>query len=396
MSETGRRAATVADVVAVLESLYPPGWADSADPVGLTVGDPAAGVRRILLAVDPVQAVVDEAVERGADLLVAHHPLLFRAVHTVAADRPKGRVVHDLIRRQMALFVAHTNADVAPGGVSESLACALGLMDLRPLVPVDANLDKVVSFVPHDAVGKVVDALSEAGAGSLGEYDRCAFLATGDGTFRPGPAANPTIGSPGLIEVVGETRVEMVLPRHRRQAVVAALRLAHPYEEPAFDVYEMVVPAAGLGHGRVGRLPEPLSLREFARRVAARLPPTAAGVRVAGDLRRRIEQVAVLAGAGDSLLDDARRTGVDVYVTSDLRHHPASEFAEYVEGPALVDVPHWAAEWTWLPTAARRLAELLEQQGFDAEIEVSRMATDPWSHHEPSPGGATEGADGEG
>lgn len=386
MPDSGWKAATVADVVSALESLYPPSWADVGDPVGLTVGDPTAAVQRILLAVDPVQAVVDEAVTSRADLLVVHHPLLFRAVHAVAADRPKGRVVHDLVGHQVALFVAHTNADVADSGVSDSLARALGLVDLRPLVAGDAGVDKVVTFVPHDAVGKVVDALADAGAGSLGEYDRCAFLTTGEGTFRPGPAANPAIGTPGLVEVVGETRVEMVLPRERREAVLAALRLAHPYEEPAFDLFKMVVPARRQGHGRVGRLTEPTTLREFAGVVAERLPATATGVRFAGDPGRRVETVAVLGGAGDSMLDDARAAAVDVYLTSDLRHHPASEFLEYGDGPALVDVPHWAAEWTWLPTAARELSGVLERNGFAPHIDVSRLTTDPWTHHEPSPG----------
>jgi putative NIF3 family GTP cyclohydrolase 1 type 2 len=162
--------------------------------------------------------------------------------------------------------------------------------------------------------------------------------------------------------------------------VVAALRRAHPYEEPAFDIVELGSWAADRGMGRVGWLREPLTLRDFADRVAAALPPTAVGARVAGDLDRPVERVAVVGGAGDSLLDVARASGVDAYVTSDLRHHPASELREHPSAPALVDVPHWAAEWTWLPVAERALAAALRARGLDVETEVSRTCTDPWNY----------------
>ncbi len=181
-----------------MEELFPARWADDGDPVGLVVGDPAQEVRRVLFAIDPVQAVVDEAVASGADLLVTHHPLLFRAVHSVAASTPKGRVVHDLIGNGVGLLVAHTNADSPPGGVSDSMALALGLEDLRPLEadPRDP-LDKVVTFVPTDDADKLVDALAAAGAGAIGTYDRCAFLTEGQGTFRPGQGSRPAIGTVG-------------------------------------------------------------------------------------------------------------------------------------------------------------------------------------------------------
>ena len=379
------RTPTLADVVAALERRYDPGWADDWDAVGLVTGDPEQPVRRVLFAVDPVQAVIDEAVSLKADLLVVHHPLLLRPVTSVAADRPKGRAVHELIRSGVALYVAHTNADSPPGGVSDSLARALGLVDLAPLRTDPAEpMDKVVTFVPHESAEHVLDALAAAGAGAIGEYDRCAFLSPGTGTFRPGPSADPAIGAPGRVEQVGETRLEMVLPRGRREAVLTALRAAHPYEEPAFDVFELAGWAGDRGSGRRGRLPEPTTLRAFAGAVVAALPSTAVGARVSGDLDARVETVAVAGGSGDFLLDDVRRAGVDVYVTSDLRHHPASEFREY-DGPALVDVPHWAAEWTWLPVAQRRLSDDLAERGWTVEATVSQLRTDPWNYRAPSP-----------
>jgi dinuclear metal center YbgI/SA1388 family protein len=373
--------ATLGDVVSTMEDLYPLSWADEADSVGLVVGELEAKVSRVLFAVDPVQAVVDQAIALGADLLIVHHPLLLRPVSSVRADRPKGRVVHDLIANGVGLYVAHTNADSPSRGVSESMAHALGLVDVAPLVPDRADpLDKIVTFVPTADVQGVVDALASAGAGAIGDYDRCAFTTGGEGTFRPGPAAHPVIGHRGVVEVVQETRVEMVLARECRDRVVAALRQAHPYEEPAFDVFEIAAWAADRGAGRVGELSESLPLRAFADRVVAALPPTAVGARVSGDLDRDVRRVALLGGAGDFLLDQVRESGADVYVTSDLRHHPASEFREHRDAPALVDVPHWAAEWTWLPVVRDTLSAAFTARGSKIDWEVSQICTDPWNY----------------
>ncbi|GAA1457890.1 Nif3-like dinuclear metal center hexameric protein [Nocardiopsis exhalans] len=273
---------TLSDVTAAFEEVYPPRWAASWDAVGLVCGDPAQTVEKILFAVDPVDAVVDEAVTWGADLVITHHPLMLRGVTSVAADTPKGRIVHRLIRSGVALYTAHTNADTAAPGVSDALARAVGLTGLlRPLEP---------------------DATD---------------------------------------------------PEGRR------------------------------GIGRIGELEEPLVLRDFAERVARGLPATAGGIRVAGDLDRLISTVAVSGGAGDSLLGAARAAGVDAYVTSDLRHHPASEFIEEPGGPALVDTAHFASEWPWLEDGAAHLADALGRtggpDGANVEIRVSTTVTDAWS-----------------
>jgi len=378
-SDAGR-AATLGEVVAALESVYPKHWAEGGDAIGLIVGDPAARVTKVLFAVDPVKAVVDEAIGLGADLLVVHHPLFYRPVHAVAADTPKGKVVHDLISHGIALYVAHTNADSPPHGVSQSIAEAFGLRDIRPLVADPAEeLDKIVTFIPREDTAAVIDALAAAGAGTIGDYDRCAFVSTGEGTFRPGQDADPAIGTPGRIEVVAESRVEMVLPRTRRGPVLAALRDVHPYEEPAFDVLQLAGWNGDRGHGRTGELEQRVSLRGFVDTVMETLPETAVGARVSGDLDRPVRTVALAGGAGDFLLDAARASGADVYLTSDLRHHPASEFREH-DGPALVDVPHWAAEWMWLPVVERALGDRLASAGTAIETALSRICTDPWNH----------------
>jgi dinuclear metal center YbgI/SA1388 family protein len=372
---------TVADVVSTFDRLYDPARAESWDAVGLVCGDPEAEVRRILFAVDPAGVVADEATTWGADLLVTHHPLYLRPVHGVAATTPKGRLVHHLVRAGVAFHVVHTNADSADPGVSDALAWALGLDDLRPLEPQPVEaVDKLVVFVPELDADRLIDALAAAGAGTIGAYERCAWTSAGTGTFRPGPEADPAIGSVGTIERVAETRVEMVLPRAARSAVIAALHAAHPYEEPAYDVYELAQRPGTTGIGRIGSLHRAESLEAFVERVARALPATAAGVRGAGDLDTPVRTVAVCGGAGDPLLDAVRGSGVDAYVTADLRHHPATEVREH-GSPALVDVAHWASEWPWLADAAHRLEEELAATGTTVVTRISVIPTDPWTLH---------------
>jgi putative NIF3 family GTP cyclohydrolase 1 type 2 len=305
-------------------------------------------------------------------------------VHSVAATHPKGRAVTSLVRAGVALHVAHTNADVADPGVSDALADVLGLLDVRPLRPEPGQAaDKIVTFVPHDSADAVVDALSAAGAGRIGAYDRCAWTVGGEGTFTARAGAHPTVGSVGTTEQVPETRVEMVLPRGLRPAVVDALRAAHPYEEPAFDLVPLAALPGRRGLGRVGRLAAPAPLAGFAATVAAALPTTAAGVRVGGDPDRVVETVAVCGGAGDDMFDDVRRAGADVYVTADLRHHPVLEAREESRGgpPYLVDAGHWATESVWLASVEERLRAALAalgDAGTTVETHISRLRTDPW------------------
>ena len=366
----------LSEVVDLVHGWYPPATADSWDAVGLVSGDPGSDeVARVLLAVDPAPAVADEAAAWGADLLVVHHPLFLQGVHGVAATTPKGRTLHTLTRAGCALLAAHTNADQAEGGVSEAMAAALGLTGTQPLVPApDVATDKLTVYVPVADADRVRAALAEAGAGRIGDYEHASFSSVGEGRFRPLAGANPTVGEVGRPEVVEEERVEVVLARRLRGQVVSAMLAAHPYEEPAYDVVELGDPGrTTTGTGRIGDV-EPTTLRGFAEQVAAALPATAHGVRVAGDPDRAVRRVALCGGAGDFLLDTVRASDADVYVTSDLRHHPASEFREH-DGPALVDVAHWAAEWTWLPVLRERLLAAL---GDTVDVRVSTLVTDPW------------------
>lgn len=376
-------------MVAALAARYDPRLVSDWDAPGLACGDLQERAHRVVFAVDPVAEVLEEAIGWQADLLVTHHPLLLRGVHGVSADTAKGQVIHRAIRAGVALYSAHTNADHAWPGVSDAIATALGLQGVGPLEPLTGPaMDKYQVMVPVPDAAVVLDAMAVAGAGHIGNYDRAAFLAAGTGTFRPLPGANPTIGGVGQVAEVPEVAINMIAPRRVRQAVVAAILAAHPYEEPAFDILELASAPGPLGSGRVGDLPEPLPLLRFAGLVADSLPATHHGIRVAGDPDRLISRVALCGGAGDSLLGIAAASGADAYLTSDLRHHPAGEHLA-AGGPALVDVAHWAAEWMWLPQAARLLAGDLV--GRNVQIRVSRLVTDPWTAHLTTPPAPTRG-----
>ena len=366
----------LSDIVSLLHAWFPPHTAEAWDAVGLVSGDPDQVVSKVMFAVDVTAEVATEAAEWGADLLVVHHPLFLKAVHGVAATTPKGRTLATLTKAGCALLTAHTNADRGEGGVSEALALALGLDDVKPiLVDPGTPVDKLTTYVPTDAAAIVRAALAEAGAGHIGDYDFASFSTAGQGRFRPLEGAQPMIGTVGEIETVEEVRIEVILPRVRRSEVVRALLTAHPYEEPAYDVVELADGEVALtGTGRIGTITRQ-GLGEFADSVVAALPETVHGVRVAGDPERSVRRVAVCGGAGDFLLDQVLATDADVYVTSDLRHHVAAEFIEKA-GPALVDVAHWAAEWTWLPVIEARLVEAL---GGAVETRVSTLNTDPWT-----------------
>jgi dinuclear metal center YbgI/SA1388 family protein len=368
----------VGDVVDVLDALYPPALAEDWDAVGLAVGSRSQPVTRIAYAVDCTTAVIAEARASAADLLITHHPPFLRGLAAVDLDHPKGGLVADALAAGLSIVVAHTNADVVPFGVVDALADVVGLAERRPLRPRPLAMDKIITFVPPDHVEAVIDALAAAGAGHIGAYERCAFTSVGEGTFRAGEGAEPFVGRVGESASVPETRIEMVLVRPRRSAVLQALRSAHPYEEPAYDVLELAAePSPGVGLGRVGPLRSPTTLRLLAERVADALPVTARGLLVAGEADRVITRAAVQAGAGDDLFAEVRRSGAEAYLTSDLRHHPAGEALAWPDAPALIDLPHWAAEWTWLPVAQRRVDEALG--GRRVPSYVSMLCTDPWT-----------------
>jgi len=285
--------------------------------------------------------------------------------------------VHRLIRTGRSLFTAHTNADSASPGVSDALADALGLTVDAVLEPLttEGDLDKWVIYVPRENAEAVRESVFAAGAGHIGDYSHCSWSVSGIGQFLPHEGASPAVGSVGNVERVAEDRFEVVAPARARGAVLAAMRAAHPYEEPAFDIFALVPPPGDAGLGRIGTLAQPEPLRSFVSRVDAALPRTSWGVRAAGDPDMLVSRVAVCGGAGDSLLAAADRADVQAYVTADLRHHPADEHRR-ASNVALIDVAHWASEFPWCEQAADKLRCRF---GAALPVRVCAIRTDPWN-----------------
>ncbi|QIN77987.1 Nif3-like dinuclear metal center hexameric protein [Rubrobacter marinus] len=355
----------VREIQEAVEGIAPASLAEDWDNVGLQVGRPDARVSRVLVALTPLPEVFEEAEETGADLLLFHHPLVFRPLESVDTGSYPGDLVARAIGGNITVLAAHTNYDAAPGGVSVALAEALGLVEPTRVVVPKGSMRKIVVFVPEPDADRMADALTQAGAGRIGDYTHCTFRSPGTGTFFGGEGTDPYAGEKGRLERVPELRLETVVPAHLVRGAIAAIRASHPYEEPAFDVYGVDGYPEGCGYGRVGRLPEPLSPEEFAGHVSDSL---GFGVRLVSDPApgRAVEHVAVLGGSGGSFIPQAAASGADAYVTGDLSYHDAL-LAESL-GLVAVDAGHAATEFPSLAPLARRLAERV-----DVPVSVSRV-----------------------
>lgn len=366
----------VADVIRAMESLAPPGLAADWDNVGLQVGDPAAAVRRVLVCVDLTEAVLEEAARAKVQMIVAHHPAIFRAIKQVTPEQTP--VAYAAVRRGVAVYAAHTNLDAAGGGTSDVLADSLGLTTRRPLEPiVRSGHCKVVVFLPPDDLSRVADAAFAAGAGRIGDYFDCAFFGHGVGAFRGGEGAQPTIGLPGRSEVTEELRLEMICPHPKTAAVCQAIRDAHSYEEPAIDVYLLQDCAPGCGHGRVGALPRPATVQTLINRLKKatglrRVVLAARGGDRAGDGKGvLVSTAACAAGDGGGLLRAAVAQGATFFATGELRHHEMLDALAL--GLTVVCLGHGNSE----RLAMRRLAQRLAAELPAAKVIVSRQDKDP-------------------
>ncbi len=348
----------VSDVMAALDLIAPPHLALDGDPRGLLVGDPKATVDAILVALDVTPDVARQASEQGAQIIIAHHPLIYHPLRSVRADEAHpGGIVLRCAREGIAVACAHTNWDVAPGGVNDILARLAGITSVvKPLrVTYHEALVKMTVFVPTENREAVFDAMASAGAGAIGNYDRYGFWTGGTGTFRPLPGANPYLGAVGQGETVAEVRLEMVVPEPKISAVVAAMKEAHPYQEVAYDVYPLANTATEYGLGRIGTLAEAVPVDVFLESLKTAL--NFREIRMVGPRDRMIRRVAVGGGACAELMPDAIAQGADVLVTSDIRHH---EFVDATaRGFVLIDAGHAATETPGAQELARRLGEAL-------------------------------------
>ncbi|OLN23380.1 Nif3-like dinuclear metal center hexameric protein [Domibacillus antri] len=362
------------EVIQMFEQFSPKAYAMEGDKVGLQVGRLNKPCKRVMIALDVLESVVDEAVAEKIDLIIAHHPIIYRPLRALVTDQPAGRLIEKLIKHDIAVYAAHTNFDVAKGGVNDMLAGALGLEKTDVLVPTyREDLRKLVVFVPADHAEAVRNALGKAGAGFIGRYSHCSFSQSGTGRFQPEEGAAPFIGQSGVLETVSEERIETIYPARLEKKVLGAMFKSHPYEEVAYDMYPLHNKGESLGLGRIGYLPEAMTLEQFARHAKERLE--SGGVRVVGDLNRSVQKVAVLGGDGNKYWPDALRAGADVYVTGDFYYHTAHDAD--TEGLAVVDPGHNVEKIMKKATAAV-LNEKATAQKYEVSFIASAVQTDPF------------------
>ncbi len=364
------------EIIALLEEVAPPAWAEEWDNVGLQAGSPRTPVDAVLVCLDLTAETLEEARERGAGLVVTHHPLIFRPLRSLAEGCIEADLLREALSRGICVYAAHTNLDVSPLGVSAALAERLGLPEHRPLSPPPHGLHyKLATFLPPGEVAAVSEALFAAGAGVIGDYTGCSFRLEGTGTFTPGPGAHPSYGEAGRPNEVAEVRLEVKVEGDRLEAVLGALLSSHPYEEPAYDVYPLREVAVGAGLGRMGELRARTRLAELAERCSRELGNPA--VRLAGDPDRMVSRVAVCGGSGGDLVPVAARAGAEVLVTGDVSYHAARDALAL--GMAVIDAGHFHTERPVVGHLASLLAQRAEEKGLEVEMLASESDTCPWS-----------------
>jgi dinuclear metal center YbgI/SA1388 family protein len=365
--------ATVAEVVSAVDRLAPFGAAQAWDNVGLLLGDEAWPAARVLVCLDLSEAVCDEAERIAADVVLAHHPLIFKEVDRLTSETRVGRLALRLAGGRRAVIAAHTNLDAAEGGLCDILAAMVGLTDLSPLRPEPAGRRyKVVVLVPEADLEGVRAAAFMAGAGRIGNYAECSFAAEGAGTFVPGEGAEPAVGEVGSRSTVREARVEFLVPGVSLARVLAAVGRAHPYEEAAIDVYPLHSTASASGIGRIGRLEKNLTAGELAMRTKAALGMRT--IALAGDPAREVERVAVVTGGGGGLAEAVAEADCQAFVTGELKHHETEDLA--AAGIAVILGGHWRTERLPLERWAPLLAEGLdgvEVRMSEAEREIVQL-----------------------
>ncbi len=369
-----QKAAHLADIIGLLNQLCPPDLAEDWDNVGLQVGDPTAVISKILVCLDAEEVAVQEALRLGAQLIISHHPLIFRPLKRLTPADMTGRVLFQAIKEDISIVSAHTNLDRATDGLNDWLAQRLGVTDTIPLEqPESGHFYKLVVYVPTSHELAVRQAAFAAGAGQIGSYDHCSFNSRGFGTFRGNQDSEPFIGTPGELETTEEVRFETILPSSLVNKVISRVLKAHPYEEVAYDLIRLENKRLDIGLGRVGQLEQTVSLQQFAEQVKIKLHLPA--LKLVGELQQQVKRVAVCGGTGMSLFSAAVRHGADCLVTADIKFHEAQRAR--AEGVALIDAGHFATEQIMVEELSKRLRKASKENQFNVEVIEMTAENDP-------------------
>lgn len=368
-------AVTVGDFIELMESLVPLALAEEWDNVGLQAGRRDWRVKKVWVALDPSTAVVEAACQNAVDLLITHHPLIFRPLKRVDFAEPTGRSILQAAQNRLALYAAHTNFDSVTGGLNDIFAGRLGLTNLVPLAAAGADAPyKLVVFVPPEHEQRLMTALFETPAGEIGAYGCCSFRSPGRGTFKPGQDAEPFSGDRGRVNDVTEVKIETVVKQRDLLRVIAHLRSHHPYETMAYDVYPLTQTEVQQGIGRIGDLTEASNLRSLALRVKGAFGLQT--LRVAGDPLLTVKRVAVCTGSGAGLLRQFLASTAEVFISGDLRYHDARDAEAARRG--LIDVGHFASEYIFVSGLTARLREAAAAAGFDTVISGCGLEKEPF------------------
>lgn len=361
-------------IISLFEQWAPKSLAVEGDPVGLQIGTLNKTVTKVLVTLDVNLATVEEAITNRCELIIAHHPPIFRGLKNMRTDLPQGILIEKLIKHDIAVYAAHTNLDIAEGGVNDLLANALQLENIEILEQTSSEqLLKLAVFTPKESTEAVRKALSTAGAGKIGDYDSCSFTTEGEGRFKPTDEATPYIGQANELSIVPEDKVEVVFPASVKNKVLKALLTTHPYEEPAYDLMQLESEVNPKGLGRIGILSESKLLADYAQIVKQQL--NVPFVRVVGDLTQNVRKVAVLGGDGNKYIQIAKRADADVFITGDLYFHVAQD-AEAI-GLSIIDPGHHV-EQIMKTGVAEYMTKVSTENKLAVKFIPSKISTEPF------------------
>lgn len=361
----------ITDVIKNLEQLFPKHLAYDKDPIGLHVGNVNRPLTKTLISLDITMAVVEEAIKIGANLIVAHHPFIYRPLASINTNTPKGKIIEQCIKHDICIYSMHTNFDIAENGMNDCLAKTIGLSNISPLIPTKREeYSKLIIYVPTTHLEIVREVMASSGVGQIGNYSHCTFTTTGMGSFKPLEGSQPFIGTQNEIEIVEEVKIEGVIATQAVSQAIKAIKAVHPYEEMAYDVYALNVtmPNAQYSLGRLGTLEQPMVAADYIQHVKKAL--NLSNARFVGNLNKKITTVAIIGGSGSSYIGPVKAKKADLFITGDVGFHDAQDALDM--GLNILDVGHHAEY-----VMKEHVANLLNERLGDVAI-ASTLSTEPF------------------
>ncbi len=367
--------ATLSDIIAIMDEIAPPSLAEDWDNVGLQVGQSDWPIRSVWVALDPSPGVIEAACKAQVDLLITHHPLLLSPIKTIDLGSTIGGIISQAARHQLAVFSAHTNLDSVRGGVNDILADIIGLRECKPMIRAASEaMVKLVLFVPVDFEEAILEALFQTSAGNVGRYSCCAFISSGNGTFRPGKNAKPFIGESGKLTRAPEVRIETIVPEKSLSQVLSHVKKRHPYETMAYDAYPVVGSFSDGGIGRIGVLRDALPIEALAAKLKREM--NLPWVRIVGRKELSVTSVAVCSGSGGSLISRFLSSEAEVFISGDFRYHDARTIEE--AGRGAIDIGHFASERIILNPLMENLRAAISEKEYAVMVEACPLEKDPF------------------